>query len=1064
MKKNIYQIKKNTLLLTGCLIRRHSVLLSFFCLFSLLTITSYAQIIKVSGVVREASSGLPLTGTTLQEKGTSNGTITDIDGMYSLEVSEGAILVASFVGYETKEIAVVNQTIVDFDLDQDITALEELIVVGYGTQEATNVISSVVQVNTEDLQIEKRPVTNTLSALQGAVPGLVIRNNNGSPGSNPDLQIRGESTLNNDADESQVLVIIDNFEGSLADIDPQTIQSVSVLKDASAVAIYGARGANGVLLITTKNTERSKRISISYNFSSSVQLKPDLPTTLNSLEYMQFQNSVVPGTWGQDSLNRAANGFYPETVWANELYENQASLQSHNLTLTGGSKNTGYLMSASYLAQDGLAVGDDQFRRLNLRLKIDTDVTDWLTVGANALISNRTDKSVPVTTGSSVRGLPFFPVQSEDGLWVSNGTTDDRANVVAQAASGSFGEFDLDRINLQLYTQLNPVKGLTFEERVSVIKTNSFTRDWTNDYDVVGLDENDPDSYTNPDSENRLFLEASPDSRELILTSFTSRQIRSLTSLTYDLEKGKHRASAFVAMQTETGESQEFSTGRQSFLFDNIVALDQGQILSNDNSLDNGFGNTESRGGNATTLSFLGRLNYTFDSKYIVEASFRRDGTSFFTEQNRWAFFPSMAVGWVVSNEKFLYDVDFIDLFKFKASYGTSGDDSGLGSATQQLVSFNANGYPIGGTVNSRLNVANVVNPDLIWETATILNVGVDASLFDGKLRFNVDYFENERTNILSAISNTAFEFGFGDAQGNPYDVKSWGWEYSITHKNSIGDFNYSLSANISDYDNEITRLTEDAIGPNFQEGQSIRDRFGYVTDGFFDDEEEINNHFADDGVTLIDQTGVGTSYVGGFKYVDQITVDTDEDGIPDARDGIINTDDRVVLEENSAPNLIFGFNLSAGYKNFTLSARFYGVFDNNQWLNSNNSSQPFLGGGVPFTYQTDVWSSTNTDALFPTPRNLDPVQGYSTGVDRLIIDAEYLKLQNITLNYQLGQQVLENISFIKALSVFVSAENLGVIWTNSPLYEQGWDPELGNDAVDYPLPFTTSFGINVKL
>lgn len=1031
----------------------------------------------VSGKVTD-NTGFEIPGATVLEKGTTNGVVTDIDGGFTLKVSsEDAILVISYLGYVTQEIIVGGQTDIAVILETDISALDEVVVIGFGTKIASEVVSSIGAIKAEELQVTERPVTNVASALQGSIPGLIVNTSSGSPGSVPLIRIRGESSLNNGNDESPVLVIIDNFEGSLADIDPQTVESVSVLKDAAAVAIYGARGANGVIVVTTNQPQRDKKISVSYNFSTSIQNKPSLPTTLNSLEYYEYQNSIIeienqyqldqdpayvslPLPWSDDDLSLASSGFYPETVWADELYDNTATQQSHNLTLSGGSANTGYSLTASYLNQEGLIVGDDSFEKLNLRLRINSDINDWLTVGTNVLISNRTDFDVPVTTGSNIRGLPTLPVVSEDGYWVANGTVDTRANVVAEASSGSFVQNDLDRVNLQLFAQAKPIKGLTIEQRASIIKTNQFNRDWSQDYDNIVIDPTDPDSYTNPDSPNRTYLLETPETRELILNSYTQKEFRFLTSARYKLNIDEHDFEAFVGFQTESGEAEEFETGRINFVSDDLIALGQGEEISP--NVGGAIGNAETIAGNATTLSLFGRVSYSFRDTYLLEASFRRDGTSYFTEENRIAFFPSAAVGWIVTNESFMQDIDVVNQLKLRASYGVTGDDSGLGAATQQLVTYSAAGYPIGDVISGSLSLPSILNPNLIWETSTILDFGIDAAFLDGKLEFQVDYFKNERRNILAAITTTAFEVGFGDALANPYGVDSWGWEFSATHRNKIGDFNYSISANFTDYDNEIVQLTEDAIAPNFQEGQSISDRFGYTTDGFFDSQEEIESYQTADGV-LIDQSGVGGSYIGGLKFVDQITVDTDGDGILDAADGIINGDDQVVLEENSSKNLNFGMNLSVGYKNITLSARFYGTFDNNQWLNTTNASTPFLGNAVPFTYHTDVWSPTNQDALYPRLTTNNANLDYALSVDRLIIDAEYVKLQNLTLNYTFGKKVLDKIAFINALSIYTSVENIGVIWTNSPLYEHGWDPELGVSNVNYPLALTTSFGLNIK-
>ncbi|MEI6865055.1 SusC/RagA family TonB-linked outer membrane protein [Flavicella sp.] len=1012
---------------------------------------------QFTGTVTDIN-GQPIPGVNVLEIGTTNGTLTDFNGAFSIQpLIQNATLSFSYIGYATKKLSINNKNNVNIVLEEDISYLDEVIVVGFGTQKSSKIVSSVSQITSKELKIDQRPVTNIGSALIGAVPGLMLTNSSGGPGSTPSIQIRGTSTLDSDA---ELLVIIDNFEGSLADIDPQTIESVSVLKDASAVAIYGARGANGVLLITTKNTSRNKKTSISYNFSSSIQSKPELPGTLNSLEYMQFQNQVVEGTHDQTVLDLASSGFYPETNWGEELYQNTAVQQSHNLTLTGGSENTGFLMSASYLTQDGLAIGDDYYERLNLRLKIDTDITDWFSTGVNALISNTTDNNVQAVTGSSLRGLPFYPIQTEDGMWVSNGTSDAGANAVATAASGSFDKTITDRVNLQLYAQFRPIKGLTIEERVSIIRTNSDNKDWDNTFSIVSLDYADPDSYTNLDSENRSYMYATTGGRTLSVSSFTQTKIRTLTSATYETEKGNHYMKAFVAMQTESGESDYFMTGSSDFLLDDIISLGQGAII--DVSIGD-YGNYEFRGGNQTTLSYLGRLNYSYSDKYLFEATIRADASSYFLSENQWGYFPSVAVGWVASKENFLKDVDFVNILKLRASYGSSGDDSGLGSVTQQLVNLNNAGYPLGGQSNSALYVPSFVNPSLIWETSTVFNIGVDASLFNGKLHFEADHFRNKRTDIISLIKGTAFEYGFGDAQGNPYDVDSWGWELMATHRNKIGDFGYSISGNINIYDNEISYIQENATDPNFQVGQSVNDRFGYETDGFFANQEEIDSNVASDGTSQINQTGVGDAYIGGYKYVDQLTIDTNGDGVMDASDGIINSDDRVILDDNSASNLMFGFNVGFSYKNLSLSARFYGTFDNKQWLNANNSVQPFLGAGVPYSYMTDVWSTTNTDALFAKPTDIGPLQPYNANISHLLIDSEYIKLQNITLNYDFDKTILDKVPFVKSMNMYVSAENLGVIWTNSPLYDNGWDPELGVSAVRYPLPFTTAIGLNIK-
>jgi TonB-linked SusC/RagA family outer membrane protein len=1004
----------------------------------------------ITGHIQDAY-GESLVGVSVVVKGTTIGTITDINGNFNLKVPvDASTLLFSFIGMETQEVALKDKSIINIVMKDELEGIDEVVVVGFGVQKSSAVVSSVAQITTEELNVSQRPVTSGAAALVGAVPGLVVTTSSGAPGSTPSLSIRGTSTTNDD--DADMLVIIDNFEGSLSDIDPQTIESVSVLKDASAVSIYGARGANGVLLVTTKNTGKDRKTIVTYNFNASVQSQPRVGGLVNSLEYMNYQNEIQE-FWGNDeawdatAVGYAEDGWYPDTDWADELYESGVVQQSHNLTVTGGSKNTGYLISAGYFSQDGLAVGDDYFERYNLRLKIDSDITDWLTIGANALISNTIDNDIVTNSGNNLRGLPMYPVKSDDGYWVSNGTSDATYNVVADASSGSFEKTDQDRYNVQMYVQLKPLKGLTFEQRASVIKTNYNNRDWNNVYDIVSLDATDIDSYTNADSENRTYYYGDSDARSLYMSTFQGKDIKTLSSVTYDFRKSKHTAKVFAAMQTESGEDDEWGTGVEGFEFDNVISLDQGDEATDDYT--NGV--YETRGGNATTLSFFGRLNYNYADKYLLEGTFRADASSYFTDSNKWGYFPSAAVGWVASREDFMSDVNWIQLLKVRASYGSTGDDGSLGSQTQQLVSFSAAGYPIGGVESSQIYISSYVNEDLKWETATIFNVGIDASLFDGKFQFEYDYFINNRSDIIAANTSTATEYGFGDGYGNYYSVKSWGWEANATYKNKIGNFGYKVSGNISWYDNEITELTDDAISDNFQVGQSVNDRYGYETDGFFDDQDEIDNNFASDGVTQIDQS-IDDARIGGFKYVDQND------------DGIINSDDKVILEANSDRNWNMGLNLSVNYKNLSLSSRIYGALYRKQWLNSNFSAMPFLGDGAPFKYMLDAWSVDNPDAMFPFPESTDPVLDYNTSVDRFLIDSEYIKCQNITLNYNFGQGLLTRLGgVIKTMNVYVSAENVGVIWTNNPLYDDGWDPELGMGSIKYPMPFTLAAGLSVK-
>ncbi|MEQ6120369.1 TonB-dependent receptor [Reichenbachiella sp. MALMAid0571] len=1017
--------------------------------------------VDISGkITDETGEGLP--GASVLIKGTTTGTTTDLDGNYYLTAPEQSIIVVSFVGYKTSEILMTGQNVIDVQMELDAEQLEEVVVVGFGTQESRKVVSSVSQVTGEELAVDKRPVTSIQSALIGSIPGLRGLNANGRPGSTPSFSIRGPSTLNN----ANILIIIDGFEGNLADLDPQTVESVSILKDAAAVAVYGARGANGVMLVTTKSTKRNEGLSVSYSYNVSNQSPKDIPGTLNSLELMEFENIAVTGDpsgsvagspYGTAELDLARSGFYPETVWPEELYDSGAGQQSHNLALQGGSEKTGYLINASYLKQNGFVIGTDDFKRMNLRLKIDTDVTDWLTVGINALITNRITNSTPANSGDGLLGSPFFPVKTVDGIWVDKGSPG-TANPIAEAASGSFTKTNRDAVNLQLYAKLKPLKGLTIEQRVSFLKNNTNTRDWDNVYDHVKLDLADPDSYTNPESTGREYAFGSSDSRRLTLTSSSDYSIKSLSTIKYQWYRDNHHVDVLLGFQSEQGEAESFQAGRTGFLLDNLIDMSLGQ-MANPN-IGGGIGNTSGRGGNATTLSYFGRVNYDFQGRYLAEFSFRRDGSSNFLASNRWAFFPALAVGWNIAEESFLNATDFIDKLKLRASYGKAGDDSGVGRRVTQLVTLDVTGYPIGGEIQPRLFLGAPASRDLQWETSTTFNTGLDFSLWKGKLQVNSEYYITNREDILDEVL-TPKEFGFGNVPANLYAVKSWGWELELRHDSNIGDVRYWVSSNITNYDNEITDLAG-REQPNFAVGQSINDRFGFQTDGFFDNQEEIDAYVQEDGATAIDQSNVGGSFIGGYKFIDQVTVDTNNDGVPDARDGVIDGDDRVILDENSATNLNLGIGLGLSYKGFALSARFYGALDRDQWWNGSSQHEPFLNGTNAFDYQLNYWTTDNPNAFFPVPQG-NGIQGYNSDVSHLMFNNEFIKLQNITLSYDFGSKMLDKLKFVRGLNLIVSIENIGTMWTNSPAYEYGWDPELGVGSVDYPLPFTTSFGINVK-
>ncbi|MEQ9289183.1 MAG: TonB-dependent receptor [Cyclobacteriaceae bacterium] len=1043
--------------------------------------------IQVTGkVTGDDGEGLP--GVNVLVEGTTNGAITDLEGNYKLTAPDQGTLVFSFVGYNSKNIAIQGRAKINVQLAPDVTELSEIIVVGYGAQENRKVSVAASQINTEELEIDRRPVPNIQSALIGTVPGLIMEQSSGKLGQEVGIQVRSTSALQSKG----ALILIDGFEGTMSDLAPSAIASVTVLKDAAATAIYGARGANGVVLVTTKGTKRNENLSLSYSFNHSIQTPAQTAELANSLLFMEFSNEAVvnetlrnnPGTdpstiglpYSDEEIARAASGFYPETQWVDQLYSENAGQTAHNIGITGGSKNSGYFINMGLLDQNGLLAGSDNFKRYNLRVNIDTDITDWLTVGTNTSIVHTNLNNVPVSEGSSIRGKPFFPVKTADGIYVDKGAAGGEPNPVGQANSGSYDREKRDALNLQLYTKITPFKGLVLEERVSFVRTNS-TRDiWNTPYEYVFLDM-DLNQVGDP-------IQPVAADRNLELRSGRRYRINSLTTARYEKSFNEnHNFNLLLGLQTTREERREQRAGKANFILDNIQDLSLGQepltlnvaglygLDSDDPLASEPSGITSRVWDNRTTLSYFSRLSYDFKGRYNAEFNFRADASSNFGKNNQWGYFPALSFAWNVSEEGFMTDMNFVDFLKIRTSWGQNGDDGNLDFIERAI--FNTNGYALGGVIVPTINLGNSVNQDLKWETSEKINLGLDFSLWEGKLALNADYFIDKRSDI---ITQRLISLESGLAAGvldNVYDAESWGWELEIGHKNNFGDLNVFANFNLSYYNSEITNT--DGTSPLNPREEGYQDQglpifgnwFGYQTDGYFDNQAEMDAHVDDNG-NPIDQSNVVSHgdglgrYLGGFKYVDQLTVDTDNDGVPDAKDGIINADDRIILKKNAVDNYRMGFNFGAAYKGFSFSARLYGVLSAYEWWNNGDYLNPFTGDRASYIYQTDTWRPDNPNALFPqaTATNIIPFERY---VSDLIQTNAYVKLKNINLAYSFNQNVLDKLKFITSLQVYMSVENLGVLWTNSPSHDKGWDPELGTGDFRYPLPLTTSFGLNLK-
>ena len=530
----------------------------------------------------------------------------------------------------------------------------------------------------------------------------------------------------------------------------------------------------------------------------------------------------------------------------------------------------------------------------------------------------------------------------------------------------------------------------------------------------------------------------------------------------YEQSFNSHNFNLTAGYQAESGSGSEISAGRNGFILDNLQSLGLGTSIPNNLA----FGNDSDFSLERSVLSYFGRLSYDYQGTYLAELSFRADASSNFINE-RWAYSPALSLGWNLKNEPFLSDISALNALKIRASWGKNVDDNILGLVNREVVIFDPSGIGFGNQVQPTILLDNSINPNLSWETSEKLNIGLDFLLWDGKLSFSGDYFIDNRKDMIAAVQ-TSIEGGLtavdidgvitGGILDNVYDARSFGWEFSLGHVSEVGPLELSAGFNLSNYQSKLIngptqiiddeRLQESGVTPIFGS------LYGYETNGYFNTEEDLQSWVNANGES-IDQSPVVTrgrdgKYLGGYRFVDQ------------NNDGVVNAEDRVVILDDPVDNFRLGANLSLKYKNLRLGLRIFGVLGGHEWLNTSNNVNAFASSGVtPFAYQTDTWTTENMDAIFS--QSFVNSRPYVAEVSNLIVDRDYIKIKNINLSYSFGSEQLEALKVIKGLNVFVSFENLGVLWTNYPLHEYGFDPEFGSVGFVYPQSLKSSIGVNVN-
>jgi len=1000
---------------------------------------AYAQQTKplinstLNGQVVDATTQDPIAGATLTLDGTTHRATSDDDGKFNFVTGQKFpyTLIISYIGYKTQR-QVVNNSPVEIRLEPDLNQLEDVVVVGYGTQKKSVLTGSVATVDAKSLA--NRPITNATQALQGA-NGVYVNQNKGRPGAEGNtIRIRGVGTLNN----NDPLVLVDGIEYPLSEVNPNDIDNISVLKDAASAAIYGNRAANGVILVTTKTGQKGQ-FQVDYNVYAGSQratFKPDVVT--DAIQYMEGKNRALanegkPAEYGQDLLDEYRAGtdpyIYPNTNWFDVMYRD-APIQEHNLRLSGGGEKTTFSLSFGYLDQEGVLLASNA-KKYALNSNIQSELTNWLKVGANIGGTFWNDRESAYTAdegngeggimGLLYRGLPMQVPYAQDGSyadqWVRVPGHNFFRNPLALAYEG-FRKNGRYRTIANVFAEIKLPLNLTYKITAAA---NIFYGQEKYAYPEILL--------TNPKNGVVTPMGNIP-TRGVKQISNNGVNLTNFHTLNFVKQFDDHAINALAGFSLERFDNGNFDAYNQGYLGNELNELDAG-------STDPAVGGTSSQ---SRLQSYFGRVNYSFRDKYIVEANIRYDGSSRFAKGKRWGLFPSFSAAWRLNRESFLADAAWIDNLKIRASWGRLGNQQiplfSYVNAIDLGQNYSFNNNVVGGTA-----ITQIADPSITWETTTMTNLGVDLDILQGKLAFQLDLFDKTTSEILRQVN---IPVQVGNLKGpfrNIGKVSNKGVELSLAYQDVVGDFRYRIGGNVAYLKNKVLDVKGNIYYDGvtiIRKGDAIDAFYGLQSDGIFQDETAVAQHAYQ----------AASTQPGDIRYVDQ------------NGDNVVDNDDRIVIG-NSIPKYTYGFNLSGSYKGFDLDLFFQGVADVDTYVNGNLAFPYRNGAGVTKEWLSDSWTPENPTA--PLPR-LTTSSGYPQNYltsDYWIKDASYLRLKNIQLAYSLSTAWLQQFH-IKRLKLFVNAQNYLTITK----FKLG-DPERSltkANMIDYPNYKSITAGLNVTL
>lgn len=991
---------------------------------------------KINGKVT-TKDGEPIIGGTVTVDGTGVRTVTDIDGYFSVIAGKGDRITISYIGYDNKTVNIgESDKDISIVMTEDSHALNEVVVVGYSTNKKVNLTGAVSSINGEKLS--ERPVFNVSSALQGLAAGVTVTTQSGQPGGNSgNIRIRGIGTFGGDSAEP--LVLVDGVEGTIDEVDPNIIESISVLKDAASASIYGSRAANGVILITTKRGNTKEKFSISYKGYVGFQTPTTLPKKVNAIEYMQledkaYENDNAKQPYSPEYIEEYKKGMltdpdkYPNTDWQDLTLTEHGFNHGHTVSMTNSGEKISTLTSLGFEEQDGLVI-NSAYRRVYLRNNMDFKPTKRLHLKLDFQISNANKYNSPYEAHAfnymNTR-TPNIVNRFSTGLYNGSGLLGN--NSILMLKEGGNSKKNTIRTSISASAEYTIMKGWNivaqFTPRYNTVNSHVYKNSVTTYGDPEGTTvfKSGTGYNTLDESSDREF--------------YWDAQLLS----TFSRQMGKHNLKVLAGMETETFDLKTLSAYRQGFNYPQYDVINAGNIENMNN------------GGNETQWainSFFGRINYNFNERYLFEANIRTDGSSRFAKGNRYGVFPSFSAAWRISEEPFMKAVEKqVQNLKLRASWGKLGNQNIGSSYYPTIQSLTTGTFSMNDKLYPTATLTSLANTKLTWETSTMTDIGFDATLF-GCLDLTADWYYKTTDGILMKLDMPAIT-GFNAPYQNAGKVRNTGWEIGVNYHKKFGDFALALGASISDVKNKITDMhgTTSTNGDiRNQEGSSVNSIYGLICDGFVNSQEE-----ADEINAKCPQFG-SKVYPGDLKYRDI------------NHDNKITTDDKTIIG-STVPRYTYSGTINLDYKNLHLGLFLQGVGKADGYLNS-YYVMPCYQGGTYRKEHLDYWTEDNKNASTPRLSYASSNNTYTSSF--WMKSSAYLRLKNIQLGYSLPKKLTDKLS-LKSAYVYVNATNL-FTWTN---FYQGYDPEVNYDAsatdgvalgsaANYPQVKTFTLGVEVK-